>query len=245
MEFDYSLYYNKSAGADFPAAHREAKRYIRQLAPYLPIDKTMRILEIGPGNGLVVKQLMEMGYTGVVGWETDSQLALAANKKGAHVEHIVAGDVITKLASEKESYALIFCMHVIEHIPKDQQLLFMRSVSQSLKKDGHFICETPNALSPTANYWQYNDVTHVTCFTPLSLIFLYESHGLHVLYAGNALEGEPPPRGGFIVSTLKTVAECILKFLSRSIYRIHYVAEFGFAGFHLPLHKSLLIIGKK
>jgi len=245
MEYDYSKYYNTQSGADDAASLLMAKRYIDMLTPYLPNDKTANILEIGPGNGLTLRLLAERGFTAAIGMEADGSLAKQAIEQGLQVDHIAGPDIIKTLVSSPDHYDLVFCMHVIEHIPKDAQLPFVRAINKSLRSGGHLLCETPNALGPVANYFRYNDWTHTSCFTPTSLKFLFECSGFQVLYTGASLEGYPPPTSGLFWKIFKRAAEKALKFVSFSICRIHYVAEFGFAGLNLPLTKFIVIAGKK
>jgi 2-polyprenyl-3-methyl-5-hydroxy-6-metoxy-1,4-benzoquinol methylase len=245
MDFDYSEFYNDLANANKALTVLASERYVRILLPYLPENKAAKILEIGPGNGLTLKLLAEMGYTNTVGLEVDKNLAMAARANGINVDHVAESALVDALTAHENSFELVFCMHVIEHVPKDQQIGFVRAAGQSLTTDGYFVCETPNALGATANYFRYNDWTHTSIFTPASLRFLYRTAGLDVAYAGGSPLRITPPRGGPILSAVKLVAEHVLRFLSNGISRIHYVAEFGMPGFDVPLTSSLLAVGKR
>jgi len=244
MDFDYSEFYNSVMVANPALTVLASRRYVEILRPYLPSNKSAKILEIGPGNGLTLKFLSEMGYTDAFGLEIDKSLAESARAKGLNVDHVTEGALLPTLEAMKASFDLVFCMHVIEHVPKDQQIAFVRAAGESLSANGYFVCETPNALSATANYFRYSDWTHGSIFTPASLRFLYRAGGLEIVYAGASPLRVTPPRGGMAVNAAKLVAEYLLSVLSAGIMRIHYVAEFGMAGFDIPLTSSLLVVGK-
>lgn len=244
MEFDYSKQYNKYTDASLLISNTSAERYTKLLRPYLPSDRKLKILEIGPGNGLAMKRLMQMGYNEILGIEVDHNLARQARDNGLHVEHISAEALNERLALLSNEFDLVFCMHVIEHVPKNQQIAFVRAVQKCLKSEGYFVCETPNALGPAANYYRYNDWTHDFIFTPISLRFLFENSGLDVLYAGAAPDGYIR-RGGMLTSVVKHVLLQILRFISRSMYRLHYVAEIGISGMNLPLSQTVMAVGRK
>jgi len=244
MSYDYSRQYNRFTSADLDVAVVASQRYFRLLRPYLPADKSSPILEIGPGNGLTVKRLADEGYTCVLGLEVDKQLAEGARSNGLNVIHVPAGEIGQYLASRAGHFSLVFGMHVIEHIPKHEQLSFVRSVFGALSKGGLFICETPNALNSTANYFRYNDWTHSILFTPVSLNFIFENSAFEVIYSGNAPQYFVR-RGGAVLSILKYLILGALRVLSHTLTRLNYVAEFGFEGASLPVFQTILIVGKK
>lgn len=245
MSFNYSVQYNRYSGINHIASNSAAQRYVDILKPYLPEDKTARILEIGPGNGLTMNALNKLGYMNVTGIEADLSLANAMIKNQQNIEHIDANLISKELNHRPEIYDFIYLMHVLEHVPKDKQIEFVSSLKTTLKKGGIIVCETPNALSPISNYLRYNDWTHVINFTTTSLTFLFENAGLKILIAAGSTPLPTLPRGGKIVSLLKLFIEKILRAVSLLIQRIHYVSEYGFFGFSLPFSQAIYVVAKK
>lgn len=245
MEVDYSLHYLKRSSTDIPVTWLCARRYVRMLTPYLPRDKGARILEIGPGNGLAMKGLMDAGFTAVEGLEPDQRLATLAAEAGLNVRHLASDEIISHVAVQTGRYDLVYCMHVIEHVPVSEQPAFTGAIAEALKAGGFFVCETPNALGPMANWYRYMDWTHHTIFHPDTLEFLLEHAGLGGVRVTAAEEEVTPPRGGPVASVLKSIAQAILRFLSRGMYRIHYMAELGYLGLRVPLTPTLLAVGRK
>lgn len=245
MEIDYSIHYLKRSSADIPATRLCALRYIRMLTPYLPKDKAARILEIGPGNGQAMKRLAELGFTAVEGLEADRRLAALAVEAGLNVRRLAADEIIRFVAAQAGQYDLVYCMHVIEHVPVNEQLAFVGAIAEALKAGGFFVCETPNALGPMANWYRYMDWTHQTIFGPEPLAFLLENAGFDGVRVTTAEEEVTPPRGGPVASVVKFLAQKTLQFLSRGMLRIHYAAELGYQGFRVPLTPTLLAVGRK
>lgn len=80
-DLDYSLQYLKHCDPQNVVAVAMAQRTLNTLRPYLPQNKQAKIIEIGPGNGLVLGLLNQAGYSNVEGWEVDKTLASKAFKK--------------------------------------------------------------------------------------------------------------------------------------------------------------------
>ncbi len=242
--FGYSTHYERESAPERPQSRAAAQRYGREIAPYLPIDRGGQILEIGVGNGLAMERLVTAGYVGVEGLEADERLARRLTANGFNVRHVPAQETVRYLLARPARYDLIYCMHVLEHVPVDEQLSFVRAIARALKSGGYFLCETPNALSPAACWHRYHDWTHRSIFTPESLSFLLENAELGVVDITAAAEAIPPARGA-LAAVLKTGILEVLRFASRWIWRVHLVSELGFAGIRLPLTPALLAVGRK
>jgi SAM-dependent methyltransferase len=241
---DYSIHYGKWAATDDRIAAWNARRYVRQLERWLPADKSARILEIGPGNGLALSELAAAGY-GPEGIEADKELAILLMDKGLNVKWIKAEDTICHLEAHRDSYGLVYAKNVMEHVPVDSQIDLVRAVAGSLQLGGHFVCETPNALAPLANWHRYMDWTHTCLFTTFSLEFILANAGLEPVYVGAALDESMPPKGGAVTAPTKRAIVSVLRFLSRSIHRLHIAAELGQAGLSMPVTPALLAAGRK
>src|SRR5579885_3680881 len=81
-------------------------------------------------------------------------------------------------------------------------------------------------------------------FTVDSLEFVLKSAGFSTAYLGEARRAVVSPRGR-ISHVLASIAQRVAIFVSQSIYRIHLVAELGFAGFKYPSTWAILGIGVK
>jgi SAM-dependent methyltransferase len=243
-DFDYSIHYDKMADGSDAGTRWMVRRYVRQMERWLPKDKSAALLEVGPGNGLTHQALVDAGYD-VESIEADKLLADRLFKKNMNVAWIPAVETAAHLLSRPERYEFIYAHHVIEHIPIDQQLDFIRAISVALRPGGHFLCETPNALGPVANWFRYGDWTHTSIFTPQSLEFVLAAGGLAPIYVGATLGGRSPSFGQPVKAVIESVVSGVLLQLSRLIQRIHLVGEFRTAGLHAPLTAALLGVGRK
>jgi SAM-dependent methyltransferase len=241
MKFDYSRWL-----IDVPYSTQQylAGRQLKILRPYLGQNKEIRILEIGPGNGLALKALADDGYLNAEGVEADEILVQLARDAGLNVHHVERNELIASLEGRQNEFDLIFCMHVIEHISVSEQLRFVRAISAALRSKGYFVCETPNALGPVALFYRYNDWTHCCLFTIASLRFLVENSDMITVFAGGA-GNAVPPAGGIIITLIQRIAAPCLRLFSRGLWRFILVAELGTAGLRLPVHAAIRIVGQK
>lgn len=182
MKLDYSRHYRRWH-SDSPEQEAALLQYYRQaLGSFLPAEKSARIVDVGCGMGRVLLALKSMGYTNLSGLEYDEGQAAYCRKKGLEVE--LTQDTPAALRRHANSFDLVLCTDVIEHIPHDQQLDFVAAIHESLKPGGKLICTVPNANSALAMHWRYIDWTHHESFTESSLDFLLFNGGFKEIVIG-------------------------------------------------------------
>lgn len=134
----------------------------------LPAEKTARILDIGCGDGKFLYFLEKNGYTVIEGLELSSQQAGKARK---HVEcpiHVVE-DAIAFLLDHPSTYQMITMNDVLEHVPKNETVSLLRGVLKALQPNGTAVVNVPQVSGFTSIFCRYNDFTHETIFTEMSL----------------------------------------------------------------------------
>lgn len=158
----------------------ESKQYrdyfVKNFQPFLPREKKAHILDIGIGNGRTLEALKEIGYTGCLGIDIAEDLIEKAKKAGLPCEYVENTNIF--LDSNKEKYSFIFLSHVIEHISKEDIVIFLEKIKGSLAKDGILAIVTPSVqnifyLGP------FHDFTHVNFFTERSLCQVCEIAGFN------------------------------------------------------------------
>ncbi len=175
MKFDYTHYYQRYH-PDTPEHRRAMVQYCnRVLAPFLPVSKDAHVLDIGSGGGFALLALREAGFQNIEGVESDEGQANRCRKLDLHVRKI--DDTIAFLESVKSDYSLVLLFDVLEHFPREQQLLMLQAIHAALKPGGRLVCTVPNANSTLAARWRYNDWTHHTSYTEISLDFLLHHAG--------------------------------------------------------------------
>lgn len=207
--------------------------YRQMLTPYLPKDKTIRILDIGCGMGFLLQTLNNLGYERISGMEASKEQAEICQEKGLDVMY--SEDTVEELQKRPEMYDLILCIDVLEHIPVSQQLSFIQAIHASLRSHGKFICTVPNANSVLASRWRYIDWTHHASFTEHSLDFLLYNAGFSDILI---LPAEPYIRK-------KVPFQTVLSRLVRWMRRVEMVAELGEEGKHIPLSINLMAVSYK
>lgn len=145
------------------------------------------VLDIGCSSGYLARPLVERGCT-VVGIERDPQAAEAARDV---CEEVIVGDVEElDLPFEHESFDVVLCGDLVEHLRNPQSLL--ARVQPFLKPQGRLVLTTPNVanwalrLSLLGGRWRYTnrgllDRTHVHLFTRKTLLEALDNAGYRVV----------------------------------------------------------------
>ena len=172
---DYTKYYEKFH-PDTPEHDQTMVGYAQRiLSPYLPVDRTGPMLDVGCGTGYTLMALKNLGFTAASGVDIDAGQVSAAVKRGVNAVHVTNTQAF--LRERAGSFQTIVTLDVIEHLPWQQQIDFIQSMCEALAPTGRLICTVPNASSSLASRWRYGDWTHHTSFTEHSLDFLLSSGG--------------------------------------------------------------------
>lgn len=140
--------------------------YRRDIRPLLPRPSAGPILDIGCGQGELVRLLRADGYAAEGVDVSVEQVALA---QAAGVVGVQEGDYRTVLGGRLGEFAAVTATDVLEHLAKDEILATFDQVWKALVKDGVFIARVPNAVSPFGGHIRYGDFTHETWFTASSV----------------------------------------------------------------------------
>lgn len=229
MNFDYSIYYK--------IFHREDKEYFEQmvraytwLERYIP-KKEAKILDVGCGFGFAIYALKKLGYKNVRGIDIAPEMVKVGKKLGLEIE--LVEDSIAYLSNFPENFDVILAFDVLEHVPKDKQLDFVRALYNALKRPGTLILTTPNANARFACRYRYSDWTHTISFTEHSITFLLKNAGFEQIKINET---------GF---TWKNPIRLLIRKFVRFWHRIEAISEFGWEGLKIPLSLNLLVIAWK
>ncbi len=113
----------------------ETERFFQQLRRYAPIEG--RVLDIGCGYSGMIPRLKELGFD-VVGIDADERIVNHCVDKGFDIQ---AGRFDESLF-EEESFDIIICRSVIEHV--EEPLILLGAIDDLLKPGGLLALETPN-----------------------------------------------------------------------------------------------------
>jgi SAM-dependent methyltransferase len=241
MNFDYSYHYRK--WHDNTPAHerRLIEYYSGLLGERFPIEKNARILDVGCGMGFVLSTLRSLGYQQAEGVDMDPTQVQAARERGLNV--LKTSDTAGELRARAGLYDQIIALDLLEHIPIEQQIPFVESITVALKPGASFICTVPNANSAIASRWRYIDWTHHCSFTEHSLDFLLHTGGLREIQILESGKLERPPLWWLPVSGARHYWAYRLV---RAFRRLQMMAELGpEPGRTVPLSLNLLGIARK
>jgi 2-polyprenyl-3-methyl-5-hydroxy-6-metoxy-1,4-benzoquinol methylase len=134
----------------------------------LPSNREANILDIGCGDGKFLFFLRRQGYANIEGLEMSTRLADHTVKRVGCPVHLVS-DTIEFLGRNLNRYDTICMNDVLEHIPKSDTISFLNAVRESLTPSGNLVVNVPQVSGFTSLYCRYNDFTHETLFTEMSL----------------------------------------------------------------------------
>lgn len=259
QEIDYTRQYKRWHSNTPEHIQQITNLYRLNLSDFLPSDKDIRILDVGCGMGFAMMFLQDMGYTSVEGIEVDYGQVQSCLSKKLNVTHVE--DSIEFLYKMSGSYDLIISLDVIEHIPHERQLDFVRAIHAALKLGGKIICTVPNANSVLASRWRYIDWTHYILFTEYSLDFLLFNAGFENIEVHGIEYFHPPKLPPLLSRTFlktwlwkfwfnkdfrKLMLLCLIFKVVRSWHRMVMIAELGWeAGAVLPISPNILATGVK
>lgn len=176
-QIDYSFYYSNWHDESSEHAEAMANSFVYQIQPYLDETQKTKALDIGCGMGFAMLGFQKLGFVDVLGIDRDTSQVQACHKRGLKVEQ--TADIIGFLSKQQDKFNVITLFDVLEHLPIDQQLPVLHAIQKSLSDDGVFLIRTPNANSPLASRWRYNDFTHYSSFTEHSLDFVLKNAGFN------------------------------------------------------------------
>ena len=185
---------------------------------WLPQDKNSFIVDLGCGNGTILRMLKhKAGYHNVSGVDmSESQVEQARQ----HLDNIELDNALDYLKQSKKKYDLIFAIDIIEHLNKQEVLDFINLCYKNLRKGGRLILQTPNATSPFQGDIRYGDFTHELAFTPNLLSQLLKRSGFNVI---ETRESGPIPYGYSMKSSIRYILWKIICL----IYKVITIIEIG------------------
>jgi SAM-dependent methyltransferase len=153
-----------------PESQRQIQRF------YLPFfQDCRRVVDLGCGEGDFVAMLVEQGIT-ATGVDRDAENCASARARGLD---IVCQDVFAYLEGlPRESMDGLFSAHLVEHLPYEDVLRFLRLAHRALKGGGCIVLTTPNVRGLFAHLEMfYLHFSHVRFYHPRLLCFFLEVTG--------------------------------------------------------------------
>lgn len=160
----------------FEDLFRGSEAFIRERQRvYLPyIEGRQPVLDVGCGRGEFLDLLAEAGVP-AIGIDVDTEMVARSAAKGHAVERADAGAYLEGQADN--TYGVIFCAQVIEHLSYDALNAFLALAERTLKPGGVLIVETvnPHAFPAFKAFWV--DLTHHAPIFPEVAVAFCGLHG--------------------------------------------------------------------
>lgn len=133
---------------------------------YIPEDKKASILVISCGPGYFVNMLTKEGYSHVLGIDSFPEKVKYAKEKNLNC---IVQEAFSYLERNKDQFDTIFCEQELNHLTKEEILVFLKLCWDSLKPNGTLICHALNGANPITgaealaqNFDHYNTFTEYT-----------------------------------------------------------------------------------
>lgn len=146
---------------------RVKKAYEANYEKFLPQDKNSNVLDVGCGTGFFLYYLKKKGYKNYYGIDISKDQIDYCRQEVT--ENVVQTDAFGFLKDKIEEYDVIVMNDLLEHIPKEKLIDFLRLVRKALRAHGIAIIRVPNMANPFGLISRYSDMTHETGFTESSL----------------------------------------------------------------------------
>ncbi|MDC3030216.1 class I SAM-dependent methyltransferase [Candidatus Pelagibacter sp.] len=142
--------------------------------------KEKKIIEIGYGNGFFLdwakkKQLDITGY----------EINEIFHQKAKLNHKVVLGEGVNISSEVNDKFDLIVLFDVIEHISKENLLIFFENLHKLLNANGQILLRFPNGSSAAGLEYFNSDLTHYTFFNKRSLKMVAELNKFELIYFGN------------------------------------------------------------
>ncbi|HEX8248691.1 MAG TPA: class I SAM-dependent methyltransferase [Pyrinomonadaceae bacterium] len=187
------------------------------LSSYLPHNRETPILDVGCGWGQLLWWLREKGYTNIQGIDIGKAQEAHGDSIGLDITRVEDSTIFLENLDSK--YELIIMNHIIEHMPAAEGIKMLKAAYKALRPGGRIIVQTPNLCAIGANHGRYIEITHVTGYTESSLHQIVNLAG----FANIELFGS---KTAFRLAPRRLVL-LVLQFISRAIWRIMLLAEWG------------------
>ena len=206
--------------------------YRRDIRPALPPPGAGPVIDIGCGQGELVRLLLADGYDAEGADVSPEQVAIA---RAAGLDRVRLADYLELLAGRPGALAAVTATDLLEHLAKPEVLQTFDAVAAALRPGGVFIARVPNSVSPFGGHIRYGDFTHESWFTARSVRQLAAAAG----FAAVTVLPCPPPAHG-----AASAARAVLWKLVSGGCKVALAAETGMLRGHV-VTQNLTFVARK
>lgn len=134
---------------------------------HLPQDRNTKILVISCGPGYFVHLLKQEGYADVLGIDSDPEKVRFAEQHGLNCR---VAKAVEFLKESGQQYDLIIAEQEINHLTKDEILVFLELCKEKLQQKGMLVMHSINGANPiTGSEALAQNFDHYNTFTEYSI----------------------------------------------------------------------------
>jgi SAM-dependent methyltransferase len=141
--------------------------YKHNYVKYMPVNNDADILVISCGPGYFVDMLNRHGYTNVLGIDSDKDKIQPGLNKGLNLKSERAFEFLYSKKETGYKFDVIICEQELNHLTKDELLVFLELCNDCLKKEGTLISHCINGANPIVSseglaqnfdhFWTFTD----------------------------------------------------------------------------------------
>jgi 2-polyprenyl-3-methyl-5-hydroxy-6-metoxy-1,4-benzoquinol methylase len=159
----YNQYYQNQVGrlqgiASKEKLEQEKQHFTSEILPLLPMDKTIKLVDLGCGFGSFIQALKENGYTNITGVDTSKEQVAIAHELG--IAEVIQDDIHAYLKATPHQFDVITGFDILEHFTKDEAIELLRLIESKLNTNGILLLRCPNIDAPLGSVFAYGDFTH-------------------------------------------------------------------------------------
>ena len=223
----YAAYASTHAGVSNEAA--DAMAFRQNILPHLPDFRGVAVVDLGCGQGQLVKQFLLHGYANARGIDISPEQVELAHAAG--ITQVTLGDYRSGLDSSRLD--VVTATDFFEHLTKIEVLEALDRVHAALRPAGVLILRVPNSVSPFGGNFRYGDFTHETSFTARSLRQLGAATGFDEVRVFAC----PPPVHG-----AKSLARRVVWETASGAMKLTLAAETGALRGHLVTQNIIAVL---
>jgi 2-polyprenyl-3-methyl-5-hydroxy-6-metoxy-1,4-benzoquinol methylase len=226
----YEAYASQHAGHS--GGESVTLNYRRNVRHMLPAPDSGPVLDIGCGQGELVRLLTEDGYD-AEGVDISPEQVTIAHASG--VPQVRQGDYRATLVSRSGQLAAVTATDVLEHLSKTEVMETFDLVAAALAPNGVFVARVPNAVNPFGGNIRYGDFTHESWYTAGSVRQLAAATGFSSVTVLPC-----PPLAHGVMSSIRVAIWTIVS----TLFKLVLAAEAGTLRGHI-VTQNLIFAARK
>lgn len=161
----YERYASTHAGLEGRASPRVLRRDVLRHLRFA--DRAGEVLDLGCGQGDLVRFLVGEGFAQTVGVDASPEQVEIAIRRGS--VSVSRSSATKALCHRQGLLSAVTALDFLEHLTRAELLETVELARAALTTDGVLIARVPNASSPFGGSMRHGDMTHESSFTSRSI----------------------------------------------------------------------------